>query len=337
MATALRLCPGATVVGVPRRACSEKSRAIVSVLERFTPVVEPASIDEMYLDLTGTEELYRNESLEATARRIRQAVLDETEIAVSIGGGTTRLVAKLAAKRAKPHRSPAAEGVVVVPPGKEAEFLATFDLADIPGVGPRFQDRLRVYGLVTVRDALGHDEAALKNWLGERAAVWLYRRIRGIDPTPVEARERAKSISRDETFAKDLDDDRDLTRELLRLADRAASDLRKHGWAARTITVRIRDRDFRNRSKSLTLDDPVVADRVIAQVARALFAQLRERRRVPARLLGVALSNLKPADEVDQLSLFDEGGEETNRDRALSRAIDQVRERFGYGAVGRGA
>ena len=336
MATALRLCPGATVVGVPRRACSEKSRAIVSVLEQFTPVVEPASIDEMYLDLTGTEELYANEPLETTARRIRETVLDGTEITVSIGAGTTRLVAKLAAKRAKPHRTPRAEGVVVVPPGREAEFLATFDLADIPGVGPRFQDRLQVFGLVTVRDALKHDEAKLQDWLGERAGAWLYRRIRGIDPTPVEARERAKSISRDETFAKDLDDDRDLTRELLRLADKASSDLRKHGWATRTITVRIRDHDFRNRSKSLTLDEPVIADRVVAQVARALLKQLREKRRVPARLLGVALSKLKPADEVDQLSLFDEEGEETGRDRALSRAIDQVREKFGYGAVGRG-
>ncbi len=337
MATAVRLCPGAKVVGVPRRACSEKSRAIVSVLERFTPVVEPASIDEMYLDLTGTEELYKNESLEATARRIRRAVLDETEIAVSIGGGTTRLVAKLAAKRAKPHRTPAAEGVVVVPPGKEAEFLARFDLADIPGVGPRFQDRLHVYGLVTVRDALQHDEAALQSWLGERAGAWLYRRIRGIDPTPVEARQRAKSISRDETFAKDLNDDRALTRELLRLADKATSDLRKHGWTARTVTVRIRDHDFRNRSKSLSLDEPVIADRIVAQVAKALLGQLRTKRRVPARLLGVSLSNLKPVDEVDQLSLFEEGGTESERDRALARAIDQVREKFGYGAVGRGA
>jgi hypothetical protein len=122
-AQALKLCPDAVVVGVPGGACSEKSRLIVRVLQDFTPVVEPASIDEMYLDLTGTEELYKGETLEATARRIRQTVLNETEIAVSIGGGTTRLVAKLAANRAKPHRTPEANGVLIVPPGTEAEFL----------------------------------------------------------------------------------------------------------------------------------------------------------------------------------------------------------------------
>jgi DNA polymerase-4 len=337
-AQALRLCPDATVVGVPRRACSDTSRAIVAVLEQFTPVVEPASIDEMYLDLTGTEGLYRGETLEDTARRIRRTVLQQTEIAVSIGGGTTRLVAKLAAKRAKPHRTPEAGGVVVVPPGGEAAFLQGFDLADIPGVGPRFQDRLRALGLVSVRDALRHDLATLQRWLGERAGQWLHRRIRGIDSSPVEHRARAKSISRDETFARDLDRNQDLTRELLRLADRATADLRRHGWAARTITVRIRDHDFTTRQKSLTLKQPVISDRVVASVAKALLERLRKARRVPARLLGVSLASLCLQDEVDQLSLFEEvEGPETVRDRALARAIDQVREKFGHDAVGRGA
>jgi DNA polymerase-4 len=313
-AQALRLCPDATVVGVPRRACSDTSRAIVAVLEQFTPVVEPASIDEMYLDLTGTEGLYRGETLEDTARRIRRTVLQQTEIAVSIGGGTTRLVAKLAAKRAKPHRTEAG-GVVVVPPGGEAAFLQGFDLADIPGVGPRFQDRLGALGLVAVRDALRHDLATLQRWLGERAGQWLHRRIRGIDSTPVEHRARAKSISRDETFARDLDRNQDLTRELLRLADRATT-----------------------RQKSLTLKQPVISDRVVASVAKALLERLRKARRVPARLLGVSLASLCLQDEVDQLSLFEEvEGPETVRDRALARAIDQVREKFGHDAVGRGA
>ncbi|MDH3457038.1 MAG: DNA polymerase IV, partial [Gemmatimonadota bacterium] len=143
MAQALERCPDAMIVGVPRGACGEKSKAIVAVLERFTPVVEPASIDEMYLDMTGTETLYRDESLEATARRIRTTVRDETGIVGTIGGGTTRLVAKLAAKRAKPHRTPEADGVIVVPPGEEEAFLTQFDLADIPGIGPRFQQRLK--------------------------------------------------------------------------------------------------------------------------------------------------------------------------------------------------
>ncbi len=336
-ATALRLCPDATVVGVPRRACSDRSKAIVRVLGNFTPVVEPASIDEMYLDMTGTEGLYGGEPLDATASRIRQAVLDETEIAVSIGGGTTRLVAKLAAKRAKPHRAPEAGGVFIVAPGEEGAFLETFQLAEIPGIGPRFQERLAALGLVSVTDALKHETHTLDQWLGERTGGWLYRRIRGIDSTPVEQRERAKSLSRDETFAVDLDEDRDLVRELLRLADRASGDLRRHRWAARTITVKIRDRDFKTRQKSLTLDEPVISDRVIASVSRALLEQLRAKRRVPARLLGVSLSNLTPQEDVDQLSLFEEEGPETGRDRALARAIDRVREKYGRGSLGRGS
>jgi DNA polymerase-4 len=339
MAQALRLCPHATVVGVPRRECSERSRAIVRVLERFTPVVEPASIDEMYLDLSGTEALYRDESLEQTARRIRQTVLDEVTITVSIGGGTNRLVAKLAAGRAKPHRTAEARGVVMVPPGGEAEFLATFDLGDIPGVGPRFVERLARYRLVTVRDALARDRKTLEEWFGHRAGAWLYDRIRGIDVTPIVARAAAKSISRDETFATDLDDDDALRRELLRLSDRAAGDLRRHGYTARTVSVRIRDKDFRDRRASRTLPAPVTTERVIFEVACDLFAKLRAARPVPARLLSVALSQIGAAETDDQLGLFD-GADvprlESERDLRLARAIDAARGKYGPDAVHRG-
>ena len=339
MARALKLCPSAAVVGVPRKACSDRSRAIVRVLERFTPVVEPASIDEMYLDLSGTETLYRHEPLERTARRIREEVLREAEIAVSIGGGTTRLVAKLAAGRAKPHRTPEAEGVVIVPPGGEGAFVATFDLGDIPGVGPRFVERLARYRLVTVRDALARDRATLEQWLGHRAGSWLFDRIRGIDATPIVGRAAAKSISRDETFPADIDDDDQLRRELLRLSDRAAADLRRHGYTARTVSVRIRDRDFRDRRASRTLPEPVTTERVIFEVACALLARLRAARRVPARLLSVALSQIGAAETDDQLGLFegeDRSRLETERDVKLARAIDAARGKYGEGAVKRG-
>jgi DNA polymerase-4 len=337
-ARALRLCPQATVVGVPRRACSEKSRAIVSVLERFTPVVEPASIDEMYLDLSGTEELYREESLADTARRIRHTVLADTDIRVSIGAGTNRLVAKLAAGRAKPHRTPEADGVVTVPPGQEAAFLATFDLADIPGIGPRFQERLARYGLVTVRDTLPHERPVLEEWFGRRAGGWLYHRIRGMDSTPILSRSQAKSLSRDETFPEDLDDDETLRRELLRLSDRAAHDLRRQGYVARTITVRIRDRDFRDRRASRTLPRGVSTERVIFQEAAKLLARLRSARRTPARLLSVSLSQISGADTEEQLGLFDGASDalETERDHRLAQAVDAVRRKFGSRAVERG-
>jgi DNA polymerase-4 len=173
--------------------------------------------------------------------------------------------------------------------------------------------------------------------LGEREGAWLDERVRGIDAGAVTPRSDPKSISRDETFSQDLDSDEALNRELLRLAARAAGDLRSAALAARTITVRIRDADFTDRQASRTISAALVADRAVMEVARPLLARLRAARRVPARLLGVALSQFVPPDGGAQLGLFEgESGEpiETARDRAISRALDDVRERFGKDALG---
>lgn len=332
MSRALRLCPQATVVPVPMGMCRARSREIREVLERMAPVVAAASIDEWYLDLDGTEALYGHEPLAETARRIRAAVIEATGLTISLGGGTNRLVAKLAVERAKPKPGSGADGVHVVPPGEEASFLATMTLADLPGVGPRLQERLLGAGLRTVPDAVACDMAALVRHTGsERAARWLHDRVRGIDETPVEPRGAARSISRDETFARDLHDDAELERELWLLVSRAAADLRRDGLRARTITVRLRDADFTNRQASQTLGGPVETERAIAPVAIALLGRLRRARRVPARLVGVALSGFD-MESSRQLSLFDEESLmalETPRDRALSRATDAIRTRFG--------
>jgi DNA polymerase-4 len=332
IAQALRLCPQAVCVPVPRKACGEKSREIRAVLERWAPVVEGASIDEWYMDLGGTEGIYRHEPLAQTALEIRRDVQRATGLSVSIGGGTSRLVAKLAAERAKPSKR--ANGVFVVPAGGEEAFMRELTLAEIPLIGPRFQERLAKLGMRTVVDVLQYDEPTLAAWLGKREAEWLWDRVRGIDASAVEPRLESKSISRDETFPVDLDDDGDLLRELLALATRACADLRGDGLAARTITVRIRDRDFTTRQASRTLDAPVISDRVVFAVARALLRRLRAARRVPARLLGVGLSSLAADAAADQLALFEsqqesEGLAETDRDRAVARAVDRVRARFG--------
>jgi DNA polymerase IV len=329
-ATAQRLCPAARVVPVPRGLCSEKSRAIRGVLERFTPVVEPASIDEAYLDMSGTERLYHDEPLADTARRIQAAVLEDTRIHVSIGGGTNRLVAKLAVSRAKPA------GVFVVPPGGEAAFMAEHDVADIPGVGPVLAAELARFGVVTIPDGLALPESQVNALLGERRGAWLYRRMRGIDDTPVALHDAARSISRDETFARDLNDDGDIARELRVLVRRLGSDLRGDGLGARTITVRIRDADFRTRQASRTLDHPVETDRGIYAAARPLLARLRAERRTGARLVGVAASNLVSAGG-GQYALFEAGDVlETERDRRLAQATDALRARYGRDAISPG-
>ena len=338
MVRAVRLCPGATVVPVPWEACTRKSREVGAVLRRFTPVVEQASSDEFYLDLSGTEQLYGAESLAATARRIRAAVLAETSLSLSIGGGTSKLVAKLAAGLAKPRPGAAADGVHVVAPGAEADFMLQFALADIPLIGPKAQERLARFGLRTVRDVVPHDRETLVGWLGEREGAWLHERARGIDRAPVEANRETKSVSRDETFATDLDDDGALAAKLLALADRASADVREAGLIARTVTVKLRDADFTTRQASRTLADAVQSDRVVYAVARELLTRLRAARRVPARLLGVALSQLVRAGGEGQLSLLESPGNalETDRDRVISRVIDEVREKFGPDALGRG-
>ena len=334
---ALRLCPDAMCVPVPRRACGVKHREIRGVLERFTPAVQAASIDEWYLDLGGTDRLYAGASLDEIAHRIRVEVKAATGLSVSLGGGTSKLVAKLAVERAKPKPGTGANGVHIVPPGAELDFMRQLTLADIPGIGPKSSARLADAGLRTVEDVLALDEAGLARLVGPRDAVWLAERVRGMDDGEVAEREVAKSISRDETFDMDLHDDGLLEGELAELVGRAAADLRSEALTARTVTVRIRDTDFTTRQASRTVDEALESDRALFAVARQLLAKLRRARRVPARLLGVALSNFTPPPAV-QLGLF-EGTRaplETPKDRDVSRAMDAVRARFGRDAIAPG-
>lgn len=332
---ALRLCPDALCVPVPRGACSRKHREIRAVLERFAPVVQAASIDEWYLDLGGTEALYDHAPLEVIARRIRDAVKADTGLAVSIGGGTSKLVAKLAVERAKPKTG--ATGVHVVPTGDELAFMRQLELRDIPGIGPKTTARLAERGLRSVEDVLALDGAALTRLVGPRDAEWLGERVRGVDEAEVEEREVAKSINRDETFDRDVHDDLLLEGELTELVGRAAAELRSEGLTTRTITVRIRDTDFTTRQASRTVEEALSSDRAIYAIARALLHRLRKARRMPARLLGVALSNFgAPAPR--QLTLFDANGPplETRKDVDVARAMDAVRARFGRDAIAPG-
>ena len=332
---ALKLCPKAMCVPVPRGACSKKSREIAAVLRRFAPVVECASVDEWYLDLTGTGGVYPGRRLDDIATSIRSAVQDETGLSVSFGGGTSRLVAKLAVELAKSKPDRPTSGVFVVPEGGEGEFMQRFELADLPGVGPKFRERLDRIGLRTVRDVLALDPAGLTRLVGEREGEWLSRRARGVDESAVSERDVPKRMSHENTFERDIKTDDELDRELLRLVTRLASDLREQDLAARTVTVRLRDADFKTRQASLTLPQPVIADRVIYATARHLLARLRRQRRVSARLLGVALSSLDVPDRAAQLSLFETPSPslETARDRALMGAVDRLRAKFGDAAI----
>jgi DNA polymerase-4 len=338
IAQALRLCPNAMCVPVPRNACADASRAIRRVLERFTPVVEGASIDEWYLDLSGTEALYRHEPFETTVRRIREAVRTETGYSLSIGGGSNKLIAKLAAERAKPSCTPEGGGVWIVPEGGELEFMRGVTLAEIPGIGPKLQERLRGVGLVTTRDVMAHDQATLERWVGAGTAAMLRDRVRGVSASAVEARDRARQMSREETFGRDIADPARVVSELMHLAARVAADMRADGLSARTITVKLRTNDFATHSAGSTLREAVESDRGVTEPALALLAKLRAKHRRPVRLVGVSLSNFVAARAAEQLVMFDVPADdgripERERDRDLSRAVDRVREKFGDDAI----
>jgi len=350
---ALRLCPTATCVPVPRTACSDTSRAIRRVLDRFSPVVEGASIDEWYVDLTGTEALYHHEPVDDTARRIREAVFAETGMRVSIGAGPNKLVAKLAAERAKPKPGTGATGVHVVDEGEVLTFMRTLALGDIPGIGPMLQEKLAKVGLVTVADALDARPQDLTRWLGRETAYRVLRKARGESDAAVEPRAPAKQVSREETFDRDIADAPPLHRELLALAHRVAADLRGDGLEARTVTVKVRDRKFTTRTMSRTVDAPISSDAAVAALSRELLDELRRNWSEPVRLAGVALSKFSPARDAEQRELFgvsaapgsapggsqplDGAALESARDRALSRAVDRVREKFGDAAIRAGA
>jgi len=342
IARALQLCPQAMCVPVPRHACGKRSKDIQAVLGRFAPVVQASSIDEWYCDMGGTDALYGHETLEATAHRIRNAVREATGLTVSIGCGTTRLVAKMAVELGKPKPGTNGNGVCAVPPGREIEFLSQFKLADLPMVGPKLSAKLQSIGLVTIAEAQTWTREMLEARVGEHTGSALWRRVRGIDESLVSGRDAQKQVSRETTFGRDLHDDDIVERELLRLAVRVATDLRQQALVARTITVKLRDTDFRTRSAQRTLVRPIESEQSVVRAARTLLRALRKRRRVGVRLLGIALSHF--GDDLPlgaQLGLFPtpavpsppDEPVEGDRERALTRALDRIRDRYGQTSI----
>jgi DNA polymerase IV len=333
--TALRLCPDALCVPVPTE-CREYSRAIRAELERWAPLVEAASIDEWFLDLSGTEALYRTPFAD-TAHAIRTAVHAATGLTVSIGGGPSKFIAKLAVELAKPGRG--GSGVHLVEPDAVRAFLDPLPVAAVPGIGPRAEQSLHRTSIRTLGDARLAPSTVLVAALGPRGAQWLTRRAQGIDDRPVLPRAARKQISHERTFGRDLSDDTVLRRRLLALVARTGADLRAAGLRARTVTVKLRDARFRTRSMALTLRRPVESDAAIRRTTMQLFEALRPRVPGALRLAGVAVSGFDERGQApEQLGLFaaDPPPDESPRDIALARALDRVRARFGPAALHQG-
>jgi DNA polymerase-4 len=295
----------------------------MAILDEFSPVVEVASVDEAYMDMTGTERLF-GPPLEA-AERIRQRIRMEALVTASIGIGSNRLVAKVATERAKP------DGVRLVPAGQEATFMSPLPVRSLPGIGPRAAEALQQLGIRTLGELAAAPVGPLRRSLGLTSAEWLKRRAAGQDETPVAHRHEAKSISAETTFDHDISDRARLAGVVRDLSERVGNRLRHAGKRAANVHLKLRYSDFTTITRQQTLSRPADGDEAIGRVGVELLRKALRERLDPVRLVGIGVGNLRERE--GQLSLLDEL---QGDDSAVSSAMDAIRERFGAAAVRRG-
>jgi DNA polymerase-4 len=322
--TAAKLCPQAIFVNGNLARYREYSKKVFDVLNRFSPKVEMASIDEAYLDLTGTERLH-GPPLRA-AHALHETMKRETRLNCSLGLASSRLVAKVSSDQAKPN------GVLWVLPGQEAKFLAPLEVRRIPGVGKVAEASLKQLGIHRVGDLARLDES----YLAARFGKWglaLAGKSRGEDAggwfdEEVGAEQDPKSISHEHTFSSDTLDRRTLENTLAKLSEMVARRLRQHRLYARTLQLKLRNTDFITITRARTLNHATQLDREISSTILALFHEAWDGS-TPIRLLGVHAGSLEPNE--GQLSLLDEP--QTQRLRNAFRAVDHIRDRYGIESI----
>ena len=322
--TAAKLCPQAIFVnGHPERyrSCSEK---VHHVLESFSPQVEMVSIDEAYLDMSGTERLHGPPLL--AAHKLHHKMKSETELNCSIGIGTSRLIAKVCSGKAKPH------GMLYVVPGQEAKFLAPLDVREIPGIGKVTEQKLHALGIRQVGDIATRDEAFLEEHFGKwglamagkahgnDAGAWFDGAIGEADP--------AKSISHEHTYDVDTASVEQIEATLMRLAEMVGRRLREQGFRAKTLQLKLRYKDFTTITRARTLEAPTQLDNEIFREAQRLFHR-NWRKGAEVRLLGVQASSFE--GDTSQGNLLEDSSREKWQ-QALS-AADRVRDKFGESSI----
>jgi DNA polymerase-4 len=298
---------------------ARESRRVMDILRRFTDRVEPVSIDEAFLDVTaGARALGPGETV---ARRLKDEIHGETGLTASVGVATSKLVAKVASDMRKP------DGLVVVPPGEEATFLAPLPVRRLWGVGPRMEEQLAKLGVVTIGDLAALEPSRLERRLGTHGHD-LQLLARGVDQREVHGdSEEAKSIGQEHTFGSDTSDPERLRSLLLDLSDTVAARLRSHGLKARTLTLKYRDERFSTTTHARTLPAGVDSGNEIFELISALLEEVHRGRKV--RLLGVSASHFDPGSP--QLDLFADDEAPTPADRLR----DEVAHRFGKGTLTR--
>ena len=321
MGRARRLCPEAVIVAPDFGAYERVSRGVMAIFRSVTPLVEPLSLDEAFLDVSGARR--RLGSPVQIASWLRARVQDEQGISCSVGAATTKFLAKLASARCKP------DGLLVVPRDGAVAFLHPLPVGALWGVGERTEETLLRLGLRTVGDIARTPPQTLRRVLGQAVGSQLAELAWGRDPRRVVSDEPERSVGAEETFARDIDDPAVIERELLRLAERTAARLRATGHSGRTVSIKIRFADFTTITRSRTLSGPSDVAHDIYVVAKALFAGLGLQR-ARLRLVGVRVERLVPtAGASRQLML----GERAASWREAEQAADRASRRYGPGAV----
>ncbi len=324
ISVAKRLCPEAVIVGGDMRRYVEASEQIFAIYRDESPLVEPLSIDEAFLDMTGMERA-RGDPV-TVARRIRARVLDETRLTASVGVAPNKFLAKLASDLDKP------DGLTVIRADSVLERIGPLPIERLWGVGPATAERVHAAGLRTFADVRELTRDDLVRRFGA-FGVRLFHLSRGEDDRPVVPDGAAKSIGQECTFSEDLVDPRDVLVVLLRQADSVGRRLRRSGLSARTLTVKIRYGAFQTITRSSTLPRPSAVSAELRAAAQELFQHWVEHSFRPVRLIGATAGRLQ--DGPGQLELFGDAG--TERERRLDDVVDGIRDRFGSAAIRRGA
>jgi DNA polymerase IV len=324
MTRALRLCPAAVVVAPDFTVYQEVSAALRAVFESVTPLVEPLALDEAFLDVGGAVRLFGPPAV--IGARLRERIRVELGLTASVGVAPNKFLAKLCSGKAKP------DGLLHLRAGAVRAFLDPLPVRDLWGVGERTAQRLEHFGLRVVADVAGVGEAPLARIVGHAAATQLSALARGEDSRPVVPHEPAKAMSAEATFERDVSDPAVLRRELLRLSEILARRLRRTSVAGRTVSLKLRYANFQTITRSRTLELAIDQATQLHREVTALLGTLRLEQ-VRVRLVGVAVTNLVPAQAARQLRLL----ADESRWSVLEQTADCARRRFGEQAVTRAA
>lgn len=323
---AMRLCPDLILVSSGNADYVEYSKRVMDIVCDFTPLVQKLSIDEAFLDVSDLPETPLQ-----IARSLQSRINNETRLPCSIGGATNMLVAKIANNCGKgAHKAPnPPNAITIVEPGREREFLAPLPVSALWGVGPKTAERFQTMGFKTIGDIALRTSDELERLFGRNGRE-LYERALGIDDRPIEVEREVKSVSQEITFTNDVNDRDVLTTTIKRLSSKVASQLRKKGFSAKTVRIKIRWASFETHTRQTLLNQATNHDSIISQSAIELFNGIwPEGKKV--RLIGVGTSQL--TKEPVQTDLFDRRDEKEER---LLRSVDALRERFGSKIVFRG-